>query len=376
MPNTPELRSTCSEYLTEHRDRVADLTAFVGLDGFVDDIVHVVDQRQDAQNYSRLKTITDLSVRLGEAAGKSTNIELVSQRTKIGGNGPIMANALARFGLHVTYLGCLGYPNLHPVFEEFSKRAELHSIAIPGHTNALEFLDGKVMASSLTSLSDVNWENVCERFGKQQFSAKIMGSSLVGFVNWTMLPFMSQIWERVLSDICKDKPRTSRKIFFDLADPEKRTAEDIRGALKLIGGFSEYFDVILGLNEKESFEIAEVLGLPKQENNPEGIGSNMRGIIAEVPVKTLVVHPVRYAMAASGDALSLVEGPFIENPVITTGAGDHFNAGFCLGQLLGMDNEQSLLCGVGTSGYYVSSGRGPDVSELAGFMADWPSATG
>jgi len=375
MPNTPELRATCSQFLSEHKDLVADLTAFVGLDGFVDDIVHVVDQRQDAQNYSRLNTITDLSVRLGDAAGQSTNLELVSQRTKIGGNGPIMANALARFGLHVTYLGCLGYPNLHPVFEEFSKRAELHSVAIPGHTNALEFLDGKVMASLLTSLNDVNWENICERFGKQQFSAKIMGSSLVGFVNWTMLPFMSEIWEHVLSDICKGKPKTSRKIFFDLADPEKRTPEDIRKALDLIGKFSEYFDVILGLNEKESFEIAEVLGLPKQDVDPDGISTNMQGIIAEIPIKTLVVHPVRYAIAASRDLISLVDGPFIEKPVITTGAGDHFNAGFCLGQLLGMDNEQSLLCGVGASGYYVRSGRGPNVSELADFMADWPVAT-
>ena len=243
---------------------------------------------------------------------------------------------------------------------------------MPGHTNALEFLDGKVMASLLTPLNDVNWENICDRFGKQQFAAKIMGSSLVGFVNWTMLPYMSQVWEHVLSDICKDKPKASRKIFFDLADPEKRTPEDIRHALDLIGRFSEYFDVILGLNEKESFEIAEVLGLPKQGINPDGIGANMRGITAAVPLKTLVVHPVRYAMAATGEDVTMVEGPFIEKPVITTGAGDHFNAGFCLGQLLDLDNEQSLLCGVGTSGYYVRNGHGPDVGELGGFMADWP----
>ena len=47
---------------------------------------------------------------------------------------------------------------------------------------------------------------------------------------------------------------------------------------------------------------------------------------------------------------------------------------FCLGQLVGLDNAQSVLCGVGTSGYYVRNGRGPTVEELAGFMLDWPES--
>ncbi len=93
----------------------------------------------------RLPTIAKLADRLAAAAGKSTNIELVNQITKLGGNGPIMANALASFGLQVTYLGMLGYPKLHPVFGPFAQRAEVHSIAEPGHTDALEFEDGKIM---------------------------------------------------------------------------------------------------------------------------------------------------------------------------------------------------------------------------------------
>ena len=57
-------------------------------------------------------------------------------------------------------------------------------------------------------------------------------------------------------------------------------------------------------------------------------------------VNTLVIHPVSYALAASNGAVSLVQGPFTPKPVITTGAGDHFNSGFCLGKLLGLDNAQ------------------------------------
>ena len=36
---------------------------------------------------------------------------------------PIMANALATLGLKVTYVGALGYPNIHSVFNSFSERA-------------------------------------------------------------------------------------------------------------------------------------------------------------------------------------------------------------------------------------------------------------
>src|SRR6266705_7063214 len=182
--NTPELRAQCATQLLAAVSRISQMSAFVGLDGFVDEILHVVDKRETAERYVRLPTIAQLAERLAAAAGRSTNVELVSQLTKLGGNGPIMANALASFGLKVTYLGNLGYPNLHPVFAEFASRAEVYSIAEPGYTDALEFEDGKIMLGKHQSLQEVNWTNVQARFGLEKFSALFGKSDLVGFVNW------------------------------------------------------------------------------------------------------------------------------------------------------------------------------------------------
>src|SRR5436190_15155659 len=179
--NTPEMRQRCATELSKSGARAAGMTAFVGLDGFVDDILHVVDKRESAEKYIRLPTIAQYAERLAGAAGRSTNVELVSQLTKLGGNGPIMANALASFGLKVTYLGILGYPNLHPVFAEFAKRAEVHSIAEPGYTDALEFEDGKIMMGKHQSLTQMNWENIKTRFGKEKFAAKFGSADLIGF---------------------------------------------------------------------------------------------------------------------------------------------------------------------------------------------------
>src|SRR6266849_5507388 len=191
--NNPELREQTASQLQSAVNQASQLTAFVGLDGFVDEILHVVDKRESAEKYLRLPTIAQLAERLAAAAGRSTNVELVSQLTKLGGNGPIMANALASFGMKVSYLGILGYPNLHPVFAGFAKHAEVHSIAEPGYTDALEFEDGKIMLGKHESLKQMNWENIKSRFGQEKFAAIFGTADLVGFVNGTMLTAMSDI---------------------------------------------------------------------------------------------------------------------------------------------------------------------------------------
>jgi len=370
--NTPELREQCAQKLLAAVERAKQLNAFVGLDGFVDEIVHVVDKRENAEVFSRLPTITKLAERLAAAAGKSTNVELVNHLTKLGGNGPIMANALASFGLKVTYLGNLGYPTLHPVFAEFAKRAEVHSIAEPGHTDALEFEDGKIMMGKHSSLKEVTWENIQARFGRDKFIQKFSGADLVGFVNWTMLPSMSNLWEALQKEICPTL-KLRRKIFFDLADPEKRTKEDILRALDLIGKFEKYFDVILGLNEKEAHEVGEVFGFKAKAPTRECLAELGREIWRQLKINTLVIHPVTCALAISNDVVNLVDGPFVAKPLITTGAGDHFNSGFCLGKLLGLDNAMSVLTGVTTSGFYVRTTQSPTIPQLSEMMRNWPN---
>lgn len=369
--NTPALREHCAAQLLQFQARVAQLTAFIGLDGFVDEILHVVDKRESAENFTRLSTITQFSARLAAAAGKSANIELVSQFTKLGGNGPIMANALASFGLNVTYLGNLGFPNLHPVFADFARRAKVFSIAEPGYTDALEFDDGKIMLGRHQSLKHVNWENIESRFGHDNFAERFLGADLVGFVNWTMLTSMSDIWSALHKEICPAIIGPRRALFFDLADPEKRTQADILGALDLITAFQKYFDVILGLNEKEGYEIAAALGIVVQPT-PEKLRHLARDLRERLQLDTLVIHPTSCAVASGPDGTFEVAGPFTLKPKITTGAGDHFNSGFCLGKLLHFPTPDCLLTGVATSGYYVRTAQSPAIPDLANLLRNWP----
>src|SRR4029077_18082537 len=105
---------------------------------------------------------------------------------------------------------------------------------------------------------------------------------------------------------------------------------------------------------------------------PDGLQKLCQEIHLRVRVDTIIVHPTAYALASGADGASLVQGPFTPKPKITTGAGDHFNSGFCLGKLLGFSTEACLLTGVTTSGCYVRSGQSPSIEDLAETLQNWP----
>jgi sugar/nucleoside kinase (ribokinase family) len=358
--------------LAEAGPSLSSRRAVVGLDGFVDEIIAVVDKRYSDESYDTVRSIGALAEKIGNAAGESSNYELVVKQRKLGGNGPIMANALACLGLDVTYIGNLGYPSLHTVFEEFATRAHVISIAEPGHTDALEFDDGKLMLGKHGTLNDVNWDNLVSRVGRDELSRLFEGANLIGLVNWTMLPQMSRIWSKLLDEVFTAGKRRAGTLFIDLADPEKRTPEDILGALSVLSRFQKRLNVILGLNLKEAMEIAAVLGMPERDDPEAAIEAMAAAIRQELDLACVVIHPRRAAAAATATESAWFAGPFVQHPMISTGAGDHFNAGFCTGRILGLGLAESLCTGVSTSGYYVRTARSPSVAQLAEFVAALP----
>jgi sugar/nucleoside kinase (ribokinase family) len=85
----------------------------------------------------------------------------------------------------------------------------------------------------------------------------------------------------------------------------------------------------------------------------------------------VVVHPKESAACATAAGTAWVPGPYTPKPLITTGAGDHFNAGFSNGQLLGLSPEECLTVGVCTSGHYVRTGKSPALNDLTTFLQTW-----
>ncbi len=352
----------------------------LGFDGFVDEIIHVVDKRLDSETYTRMEKIEDLAKRIDRASGLSTNIELFPIQKKIGGNGPIMCNALTKHNAKITYIGALGVPLIDPVFNEMAKNATLFSLANSGHTDALEFDDGKLLLGKMSSLNNVTYEKLIHALGKDKLIELLGGCDLFATVNWSMLPYMTDLWEKLLKEIVPLLPaKTKRPIFFvDLADPEKRENDEIKAALELLKSFTNKFFVVLGLNKKEAYDIANVLELYDSESlehmqiSLEDLSDSLSGFLQ---IDCLVIHPVDRSCTRLGNTYYEELGPYVKKPKLTTGAGDNFNSGFVLGLMLNLDPDEALLIGMATSGYYVRNALSPTFGELIAFIEAWAANT-
>ena len=360
------------ELLESRAGEVRNHRGVVGLDGFVDQIVRVVAHKTSDGQDVFIPDIPALADRIRRAAGKSTALELSVEQTKLGGNGPIMANALANYGLELTYIGAVGAGDgLHPVFAPMAEKCRVIPVSDAAKTDALEFNDGKLMLQQMKCLDELTYEAILAKLGADGVFQLFEEADLVALDHWASVPHMSAIWRALQRDVCPKLSPRRRIIFFDLADTEKRSHEDIVEALELIAAFGPWFHTILGLNQKESEHISEVLGCePQISGEHELVQARAERIRARLDLGCVTLHPLKFAAAADAEGSALVEGPYTTTPKISTGAGDHFNAGFCLGQMLGGDLEQSLEVGVVSSGYYVQTAISLSISQLIGFLRE------
>jgi len=341
-----------------------NLSMLIGMDGFIDEILHLVDKRQSLDDFSRVSTMREYSEMIARAAGLSTNVEIVPIQVRPGGNGPYLSAALLAAGVKVTYIGALGNP-IHPVYESLAEKAErVYSLCEPGHNQAIEFDDGKLMMLKPEAFRGITWERVKEVAGGPQKIAELLDScDLLGLIDWSIVFNMTNIWQSLIDEIFPLMKRETKPLaFFDLSDPEKRSKEDIAEAMRLLGKFESKFRVILGLNEKELFQIAAALDV-----NAADIKSTTKAVYDKLGVYCVAVHPVKEAYCCIGGEVYRIDGPYCEKPLTTTGAGDNFNAGFCLGQALGLSPERSLSLGVCTSGFFVRNAKSPTYEELLSF---------
>jgi len=326
-----------------------------GFDGFVDTIAKIIKEKKPGREPAHFKTIKQFGNYINEKAGASFSLEIEAISSRIGGNMPIMTNALGHFGIAVNCVGALGHPVLHPVFSDLSPNCKAYSFADPGTSTAYEFNDGKILLGNNGQLNTAGWELVKNKIGADTLIDLYRNSDLACFVNWSEIDASTDIWKGLLRDVF---PNTNKKqlSFFDLSDCSKRSKEAISEAMMLLKAFSKYTHVALGLNHNESKLIYQALYQKKapkelvkcgekifQKLGKESVGYNAAGI-----------HPVKTF--------------FVKKPVISTGAGDNFNAGFCAAQLLELDMELSLILANAVAGSYVSTGKNHDMESIIKFI--------
>lgn len=382
---TDPIRDSAAEMLDAAASRAAGESlpnAVVGFDGFVDTIARAVGSRRSMEpdGYEAVPTIDAFGGRISAAAGRSMNMELVALEARGGGNGPLMAGALASLGVRVTLIGALGGGEsaepTHPAYDGVLKEcARARSIGPAGRTDAIEFDDGKVMFNWSAPLLGIDYDHLTRALGggdPEKGEAELVGflggASLLATVNWTNMGGLGSIWaglrERVFPRLAhQDTPA----LFVDLSDPAKRSDEDLRGALRELSALAVVTGVTLGLNISEASRLRSLLGIASGAVAPEP-DAMMRAASAireSLGLHTVIVHTRTGAGgSASGDEHAAARTRVVERPVLSTGAGDHFNGGFAAARMLGLPLGESLACGCDTASHLVRTGMAPSLDGL------------
>ncbi|HZY83173.1 MAG TPA: hypothetical protein VFE50_26820 [Cyclobacteriaceae bacterium] len=338
-------------------------SAMVGFDGFVDSIRKAVKSRE-GQSVFHFKTLVEFSERIRAASGKSGQVEMDVQRIKLGGNAPILSAALSTFKIPTTCIGSID----HPVCESLASQCKTVAVLSPGESDAIEFDDGKIILSDLSVFQKYDWDHVKSAVGLERLKSIIRDTQLLALVDWANVVHAEAIWDGLLHDVIKPSGRKDYLFFFDLCDPSRKSANQIDDILDLIGDFSYYGSVTLGLNTNEAFAIWSALTGKKIIDSVEEAG---KFIHYTMNIDNLLIHPIDRTLLFTKTEIIELPGRLVTNPRIQTGGGDNLNAGFILGQLAGFPIHECIVLGMAASGSYVQEGKSADLTGLLQYIRTW-----
>jgi hypothetical protein len=278
----------------------------------------------------------------------------------------ITGNALGNLGIQVECVGTFGYPEILPVFRSMSANCSLHTIGDTITATALEFNNSKVIMFDPGPYNNLTWEGIKDILGADRIRAMISGKQLISFVNWSEIENSTQIWKGILDDILPVADLKEPKPFFftDFSDCSRKSKNEIRIALDLLGRFRNYFNVNLSLNQNEAALISAAFDLRNLIPDEHFI----KKLFPLCNTDVLVIHRVNDAIVYDGTTFEQCDTFFCKEPKILTGGGDNFNAGFCFSLFQNFNLLQSLIVANAVSGSYVKTGISPDVDNLIKFL--------
>jgi len=321
--STREKISYLADNIKKHGHILTTKKATAGFDGFIDTIVKIIKNKQGKKSPSMFNKIKEFGNYILEKEGTSFSFELQEQSIKIGGNMPIISNALGRLGISTNCVGALGHPHAHIVFKNLSPNCHIYSFAGPGTSTAFEFNDGKIMLAQMGSLNTLGWDTIKNIIGMDELIHLYKESDLLCIVNWSEIDASSDIWKGLLKDVLPRYalPQKKQIVFFDLSDCSKRSKESIVEALELLEKFKQYTKVVLGLNRNEARLVYEVL---YKKNTGKDLAQLGKKIFEKLDIEILLLHAASEAIAFNQDGSYACKSFFIKDPKISTGAGDNF----------------------------------------------------
>jgi sugar/nucleoside kinase (ribokinase family) len=162
----------------------------------------------------------------------------------------------------------------------------------------------------------------------------------------------------------------------DLADIACRIAGADPHACRVVTGFDGFVDEMISLVGEANI-LCGLHDLPSApaEATPDEALRQAAALREVLGISRVVVHRNSFAVSAAADGGFIQAGPYCPNPRKSTGAGDRFNAGFCLGLALLLADAEALALGCAAAGFFVRNARSATSQELLGFLHSWAAGS-
>jgi sugar/nucleoside kinase (ribokinase family) len=296
------------------------------------------------------------------------NIHGIKQMELGGGNATNTASALAKLGAAVYPIIKTGQLGLN-LLEFYLKPlgVDLSHVKVEGETaltTALEFMhnDGKVNVmmgdfGSLPSFGPKDLDEADLRLLKEADYACVF--------NWAPLKLATELAETVFNYV---KTEGKAKTYYDTGDPSPNKKNIPKLVKKVLS--SENLDV-LSVNENEASQYASQIDPHlRRKVNRKSLAKECARILARYVSARVDLHTGAFAGSFKKDDEVIVPS-FNVNPLRTTGAGDTWNAGNILGDVLRLPDSCRLTLANAAAAFYVSSSSAEhaSLSEIVDFCA-------
>ena len=320
------MRNNLKKQVLKKLELVGDLSGFnVTLlpDFFLDHIIKFKDFNGAIEEISRI---------YHQGGG---NLPIENQMLISGGNAANTALALAKLGVRAHLIAKTSELGMTIIKKFLEKNGvDTSRVKTDGElstTVALEFGGRNVMLSYAASLSNFSFDEL----GGEDLDL-IASSDVVCVTNWVLNKRGTELAEKVFSFAKENDVRT----FLDMGDPSSRK-EDLPELVKKV--LSRRVLDVLSLNENELKWVSNSIGIKQQ---------NIQKILEELQntiYPRIDVHTKDFSIS-NGIEISC----FKAEKRISTGAGDAWNAGDILGDLLGLKDDERLLLANATAACYIS----------------------
>lgn len=338
-----------------------------GFDGYIDRVREMIEFRSGPEEFETMDSLATLEHRISESATRnnSCSIEWTKQAKRAGGHTSHMGRAFSALGFSSTVIGTYGSPP-GPIFERELGSCDLISVGSPSYSDAVEFNDGKLMLNEIGSMKTLDWNELQNRVGSDRLAELIDGAAALSIGYWSTIPFLPGIWDGLSQDVWPSLSNPPETVFIDPADVRRMSMCRLKSGLESLQRLDERAPVTVSTNRKETEVLASV-----SENGGTDLATAAKRARNELGVSRYFAHTVDRAVVVTDGTTAHARTPQVTEPELMTSAGDHFNVGAILGDLLGLSVTSSLILGNVAANWFVRNGSPPSFGELHEFLDEF-----